>query len=389
VSSLWLRRLVRQAGLQPWDNLAMIDVTGTVSAGLEQGYTLPAEWYGDAEIEQLERERIFARSWQYAGRVDQVTEPGDYFATTAGHIPIVVTRDQAGGLNALVNVCRHRGTQVAYGEGRRETLQCPYHAWTYRLDGKLHKAPRSEREPGFNKSEFSLVPVQVDVWGPFVFVNPDPTAGPLVEALGDLPAHVEHSGIDLDAVQFRQRREWVQEVNWKIALENYLECYHCSVAHPSFSKLIDVDPDSYNLRSSGLVSSQFGPVRESALNGKRRGIPYVPRGEVAQAQYHFLWPNTTVNIEPGAMNISIDRTLPGGLRRTIGTTDYFFGEGVSSETEQAMLDFSAQVANEDQALVEAVQCGLDSGMVPRGRLLLNSEHLIQHFQRLVYDALVD
>jgi choline monooxygenase len=365
----------------------VIDGTGTVGAGLEQGYTLPAEWYGDAEIAQLERERIFARSWQYAGRLDQVREPGQYFATEAGHIPIVVTRDQSGGLNALVNVCRHRGTQVAYGEGRRETLQCPYHAWTYRLDGTLRKAPRSEREQGFDKSEFALVPAQVDVWGPFVFVNPDPDAPPLEDALGDLPGHVERSGVDLAAVRFRQRREWEQEVNWKIALENYLECYHCSVAHPSFSKLIDVDPDSYTLRSSGLVSSQFGPVHESALNGTRKGIPYVPQGAVTQAQYHFIWPNTTVNIDPGAMNISIDRTLPAGLRRSVGTTDCFFGEDVSSETEQAMLDFTAQVANEDQALVEAVQRGLDSGMVPRGRLLLNSEHLIQHFQRLVYDAL--
>jgi choline monooxygenase len=220
----------------------------------------------------------------------------------------VVVRDQAGELNAFVNVCRHRGTQVMYGEGRRETLQCPYHAWTYALDGTLRTAPRSERETDFDKTDFSLLRVLVEAWGPFVFVNPDLDAAPLADALGELPAFIERSGVDLAAVQFRQRRVWEQEVNWKIAVENYLECYHCPVAHPSFSKLIDVDPDAYSLTSSGLLATQVAPVRESARDGKREGLPYVPRGEVTEAQYHFLWPNTTINIEPGPMK-HLDRSL--------------------------------------------------------------------------------
>ena len=365
----------------------MIDTVGEVKEAVERGYTLPAEWYSSQEVYALERERIFARTWQYVGRSELVAEPGQYLASYAGHVPVVVVRDHDGRLNAFVNVCRHRGTEVASGCGRRQTLQCPYHAWTYGLDGSLRVAPRSEREPDFDKSEWGLFPVQADTWGPFVFVNPDVDAGPLAEHLGELPSLVAESGLNLSALRFRERVEWEMDVNWKIGIENYLECYHCPVAHPSFSKLYDVDPDAYLLRSSPTFSSQFGPVRESALSGNGRGVPYVPRGEVKQAQYHLLWPNTTINIEAGRANLSIDRSIPDGPHRTVGTSDYFFAEDVPEETAREMIAFGQQVAAEDKALVEAVQRGLDSNTVLQGRLLLSSEHLIQHFQRLVVESL--
>jgi len=356
----------------------------TLGEALEAGATLPAEWYSDPEIHRLEREGIFARTWQCAGRADQVAEPGDYVAGWAGHVPVVVVREQSGRLNAFVNVCRHRGHIVAQGTGRRETLQCPYHAWTYGLDGSLRRAPRSEREPGFDPAGFSLLPVQVDTWGPLVFVNPDLDAAPLAETLGELPGIVPQSGVDLGAVRFRHRAEWELRANWKVGIENYLECYHCPVAHPGFSKVINVDPDAYSLRSHGFVSSQFGPMREPDGDGK---APYVPVGPVRQGQYHYVWPNLTMNIEPGPPNLSVDTWRPDGPDRTVGFTDYFFGEDVPDEAAQEIMDFSTQVGVEDDALCESVQRGLSSGMVPHGRLLLSSEHLIQHFQRLVFDAL--
>ena len=127
----------------------------------------------------LERERLFARAWTYAGPAEWVSEPGSYFAAQIGHVPVAVVRGSDGVLRGFVNVCRHRGHLVVEGTGCRETLQCPYHAWTYDLDGSLRKAPRSEREPGFDPTGLSLAPVSVDTWGPFVFVNPDPDAAPL------------------------------------------------------------------------------------------------------------------------------------------------------------------------------------------------------------------
>ena len=201
--------------------------------------SLPWSWYVDDAVLRAEQERIFRRAWQYAGHLGQVAEPGSYFTGRAGLLPVVVTRDREGALAAFVNVCRHRGFQVAQGEGRRASLQCGYHAWTYGLDGRLRAAPRAEREPGFALGELSLVPVQVDNWGPFVFVNPDGEAPPLADTLGELPELVASAGLDLDALRHHHRAESELDANWKIVCENYLECYHCPVAHPGFSALVE------------------------------------------------------------------------------------------------------------------------------------------------------
>ena len=368
-------------------NGAPVDLPALIHP-LEEGWTLPAAWYSDAAVLTAERERIFASTWQYAGWTEQVAQPGSYFSSVAGHVPIIVTRDAAGTLRGLVNVCRHRGHIVADGAGCRTTLQCPYHAWTYELDGRLRRAPRSEREGAFDPSERSLLPVAVDTWGPFVFANPDPGAAPLAEALGDLPGIVAESGVDVDALRFHSHEEWELKVNWKVALENYLECYHCAVAHPGFSKVIDVDPDAYRLLSRGLIASQIGPVREAALAG-RGALPYDPRGEVRQSQYHFLWPNTTINIAPGPQNLSIERWVPTGERGTVEVTDYFFGPDVPDELVRELIAWDSQVAEEDVALVEGVQRGLDSRTVLQGRLMTESEQLIAGFQRRVLDSLTE
>ncbi len=354
---------------------------------LEDGWTLPASWYSDEAVHGLERERIFAGAWTYAGPAEWVREPGSCFASQVGHVPVAVVRGADGTLRGFVNVCRHRGHLVVEGTGCRETLQCPYHAWTYDLDGTLRTAPRGGREPGFDRAGFSLLRVSVGAWGPFVFVNPDPDAAPLEESLGSLETIVAESGLRLDELRFHSHEEWPIASNWKVALENYLECYHCPTAHPGFSKVIDVAPDAYRLQVHPTFSSQVGPVRPSALEGNGKA-PYTPRGDVTQAQYHFLFPATTINIAPGIPNLSIERWIPDGTRRTIEVTDYFFGPDVSAEEIHELVAWDTQVAEEDVALVEAVQRGLDSGMVPQGRLMTASEQLIADFQRRVRDALI-
>jgi choline monooxygenase len=223
--------------------------------------TLPWAWYSDPDVLRRENERIFARSWQYAGHSGQVSQDGSYFASLAGQIPVVVTRAREGRLRAFLNVCRHRGHVVASGEGRRETLQCPYHAWTYGLDGRLRKAPRSEEEPDFPQDELGLVPIAVDTWGPFVFGNAGPDPEPLADALGSLPAQVTELGLEVDSLVHHSRWEAEIAANWKIVSENFLECYHCQVAHPAFSELVDVSPEAYVLSTDGRLSTQHGPLR--------------------------------------------------------------------------------------------------------------------------------
>ena len=282
----------------------MIANATALRRALDEGATLPAHWYWDEDIQRLEAERIFARSWLYAG-------PAEGSSATAGR--------------------------------------------------------------------------RMETWGPLAFVNADPDAPPLADTLGEVPEIVASSGVDLGSLRLRERVEWEIPANWKVAIENYLECYHCPVAHPGFSKVMDVDPDAYLLRSHGVCSTQLAPVRESARTGK--GPAYVQRGAIEQAQYHFVWPNTTINVEAGPMNMSVDISRPGGTERTVGFTDYYFADDVDDETARDIMAFASQVGAEDAALVESVQRGLTSGMIPHGRLLLSSEHLIQHFQNLVFGAL--
>jgi choline monooxygenase len=313
--------------------------------------------------------------------VGQVAEPGSFFTFQAGPVPLVVVRDRTGGLNAFVNVCRHRGHPVAVGSGQRATLQCGYHAWTYGLDGKLRAAPRSQGEPGFDPSELSLVPAQVDTWGPLVFVNPDAGAPPLADTLRELPELVASGGVDVDAVAFRRRSESGVDANWKVVCENFLECYHCAVAHPGFSAMIDVAPDAYRLEAGETFSSQFGPLRE---NGN---AAYDPSGEVERGQFHFLWPNMGINIFPGRPNLSIGPIVPVAPGRTERFLDYFFAADADDAWVEELLAFDDQVGREDRALVEAVQRGVAAGVLEQGRLLEGAEVLIADFQRKVADAL--
>ena len=344
--------------------------------------TLPYEWYADPMVLRLEQQRIFARSWQYAARVDQVAEPGQLTSAHAGSLPVVLARARDGELRGFVNVCRHRGHVLCDGDARREAIQCPYHAWTYGLDGQLRNAPRADREPGFDRSVLGLVPVSVDTWGPFVFVNPDVDAEPLAEYLGGLPTLLAAGGLDVDALRFHARAESAEYAcNWKVAVENFLECYHCSVAHPTLAKALDVSPDAYGLEADGWLASQFGPPRNGG------GGVYDADGEVQRGQFHLLFPGTVVNVMPGKPNLSIGPVVPRGAERTYRFLDYFVGPDVDEGWLADYLALDEQVGAEDRVLVENVQRGIASGGLEAGTLMPESERLIAHFQAHVAAAL--
>jgi phenylpropionate dioxygenase-like ring-hydroxylating dioxygenase large terminal subunit len=341
--------------------------------------TLP--WSSYVEPAQLERERrqIFIRAWQYVGHTGEASEPGTYFTSYAGHVPILVTHGDDGELRGFLNVCRHRGHPVAEGAGRRATLQCPYHAWTYDLDGSLRAAPRAEDEGVL--TGVRLRDVRLETWGPFVFANPDGDAPPLADALGRIPELVAEL-LDVNVLEFRLRDTAEVAANWKVVCENYLECYHCPVAHPGFSRLVDVSPSSYRLEPDGLASHQFGAVRAD-------GRGYDANGEIERGQFHFLWPNLTINIFPGRPNISLGPVLPLSTDRSRRRLDYFFAQDVDEGWVEELLAFDEQVGREDRALVEGVQRGVSSGLIETGHLLPRSEQLIAHFQELTAQALAD
>jgi choline monooxygenase len=170
-------------------------------------------------------------------------------------------------------------------------------------------------------------------------------------------------------------------------IENYLECYHCPVQHPGFSTVVDVDPDAYQLQPFEWFSSQVAPVRAGALEGTGKKAAYDARGAVTQAQYHFLWPNFTLNVNPGHPNLSVDVWLPDGPERTRGFSERYFGPDVPEDFARQIVAFNQQVGAEDDALTASVQRGLRAGVPAAGRFLVKSERLVVHFQKLVLSAL--
>src|SRR5262249_33744081 len=161
-------------------------------------------------------------------------------------------------------------------------------------------------------------------FGPFVFVNADGDALPLAHYLGELPGIIAESGLDLGQLVLVKREAWRANANWKVLIENFLECYHCRVAHPGFSAMINVDENAYPLKGFAWFSSQVAPARASALYGAGKRLAYDPRGSITQSQYHYLWPNFTMSINPGPPNLSIDVTLPDGPDCSRGFSEHYF-----------------------------------------------------------------
>jgi phenylpropionate dioxygenase-like ring-hydroxylating dioxygenase large terminal subunit len=351
------------------------DLTGAIDAGL----TLPSYWYTDPTVYRMEQEAIFRHTWQYAGHASQLQSTGDRLVFRSGCIPIVVVRNDAGELDAFINLCRHRGHELAL-EGdtkRRKTLQCAYHGWTYNLDGTLRSAPRSTRERNFDKSKVGLLPARVDTWGPLVFVNPDEQGPGLAEQLGDLPQLAESRGLDFSQYELRGRASYEFACNWKILMDNNFECYHCAVAHgSSFAPFYDVDPAAYKIEIFDYTASQTSPIK-----------PGVPDGRPAWGdfRFHYLWPNTFIVDHSIIFNVL--QILPLAPDRSAMIFETHVRRGTSEDAVKDYGEFYTNVFMEDGAVVESVQRGHDSGVLPPGPLFLDSEQLLQNFQGLLLRAL--
>lgn len=354
---------------------------------LRRGYTLPAEWYTDPARFRAERARIFRHSWQFVGYADQLPAGGSFLSARIADTPLVITRDQDGALHAFVNVCRHRGSELVQAEnGRAKTLQCAYHAWTYNLDGTLRAAPGAKDEVDFVPGDFSLFSVPIETWGPLIFVNLDRAATPLAATLGELPRLAAEAGAPLGAMRRRASHTYDIAANWKVVVDNYLECYHCPVAHKGFTSLIDTN--EYTTVAYDWFSVQVGAMKPAAQTGERADL-YAVEGEVKAGFYAWFWPGFTLNVYPGHGNVSINHFIPTAVDRTLVVKDYLFVDAVTPEEEADFIRFIEQVQVEDVALCESVQRGLSTGYFDQGRLMLCQEDALRHFQRLVYEAMVD
>ena len=347
---------------------------------LDKGWTLPARWYSDPHVAELEYQRIFAHSWTLLCPEARLASAGDHVVGKAGRVPVLVTRDAEGQLHGFVNVCRHRAHPVALQDGCRKLLQCRYHGWTYTLDGRLQNAPRMSREMDFDRDDLSLVPVAVDVWRGFVVVNPDATAPRLLDVHPALePLAVERN---LGFADWKFRDHWVYpiEANWKVFVENATECYHCPTVHTkSFSDAFVTDANVYELVETGGLLCQFTPYNARRANtrwGGQTGDGF---------RFIYLWPTSFWAQD--------DRVAFTGMIVPTGVESCEFHSDVYAhpQAEEAFvadwMEMYSKTFDEDADVVRVQQAGLRSQMIPYGRLLPKSESPIRHFHRLVYDAL--
>ena len=273
--------------------------------------TLHAEAYTTRRWYDFEQSAVFARTWQWVCHREKLAEPGDYVtATIAGH-PVVVVRDRTGELRAFYNVCKHRAHEVVAGEGSARSLRCPYHGWTYDLDGSLLAARHTQDLVDFDPAGICLDAVQSEEFAGFVFVNLDPTAAPLRVQSGDLAAEIAARAPDIADLTLARRLTYDIASNWKNVIDNYLECYHCHIAHKDFVSLVDMS--TYTVTTHGIYSSQFAEA------GRGTNTAYdVAEATVRAHAAWLLWPNTCLMRYPGRGNMMVMHVIPAGPNRDAG-----------------------------------------------------------------------
>lgn len=352
----------------------------------EHSYSLRAEAYVEPLWDAVDRAAIFARSWQWVCHVGKVREPGNYLAIEVAGRPIVILRDHSGDLRAFYNVCKHRAHELVSGEGTARNLVCPYHAWTYGLDGQLKASRRADRLPGFANEDHCLSGVQVEEFGGFVYVNLDPAAASLRTQAGDLAVEIEHWAPDVTSLTLAKRLTYRIKSNWKNVIDNFLECYHCHIAHKEFVDLVDMD--TYKVKTHGIWSSHFADA-----GGHANAAYDVSDAKVKVHAVWWLWPNTCLLRYPGRGNFMVLQVLPDGPDHCTEIWDFYLEDTDLTAAEIESVKYIDEVLQvQDIDIVESVQRGMSTPAFDQGRIVFDpegsglSEHGVHHFHGLVLDA---
>jgi choline monooxygenase len=345
--------------------------------------TLPSSWYTDPAVLQLEKERIFRRTWQYAAPLEQLRFAGNYVAVDVVGVPVVITRDHSGELRAFYNVCRHRAGVVARGAGNRKTLQCQYHGWLYGLDGCLRTTPEFEGVEQFRKEDFGLMPIRVETWGPFAFVNMDNDAPSLKDVLGKIPE--ETAGFNFDGMRKMKHMDYVVNANWKVYVDNYLEGYHVPVAHPGLYK--ELDYAQYRVDTFRYYSSQYAPIRPVRAEDASGRVYTALQGD-DKAFYYWIFPNFMLNIYLGMLQINV--IVPMRHDKTLTIFEWYYSDPGTPETWnnlQSSIDFSDEIQKEDIEICEDVWRNMNTGIYHQGRYCVKRENGVHHFHGLMTEFL--
>ncbi len=325
---------------------------------------LESRYYTDPAIFAQEKERIFFRTWQFACHASQVAKPGDYVTFKIADQNLFVIRDRDDELRCFYNVCQHRAHELLSGAGNKKTIVCPYHAWTYQTDGRLRGAPNASAVPGFDAAKICLQPVRLEVLCGFVFVNLDPAADSMETWFPGAEADLRRFVPAIDSYKPILEHSADEACNWKVAVENYNECYHCKLVHPSFTKgviaadTVDIVPNGHTLRHSAQ-----GVATDDASYGFT----------AADSGYNviFFWPSLSIQIYPGG----VVNTYWWRFRSVAETVVYrgWLTEGGVEDAETlkvAEIDRTTTFA-EDLPILDSVQRGLASRGYDAGPLVLD------------------
>jgi carnitine monooxygenase subunit len=350
--------------------------------------TLPAEAYYKEDRFEAEFEKIFRREWIYVLHESQIPALGDYETFNLGRVPLLIVRGQDSEIRSFYNVCVHRGHILAQGSGTASHFTCPYHAWTYQTDGTLRGAPglRLAEIPDCNKR---LKSVETKVKDGFVFVRLEAGREDFDQHFSEFFKELHRKLPELGQLKFARRFTAEVDGNWKIMVENYLECYHCSPTHPALAELMNIP--EFRVKQHDYYVSTSAPAR-SHVNS---AFCYTPH---AGMQTEFtgwgLWPNLTFNIFPGQQNLLIFHMLPLSAERSIGYCDYFFIDGKVDQEAQDLMDWEGNVLEkEDNDLIISAHKGMKSGAFKNGVFVIDTvnhamtEGPLAHFNMLVEQAM--
>ena len=345
-------------------------------APIAEAFTIPGAWYVDPHIAELEASSVFAGTWQLVGRIERVEKPGQFVTANIAGEPVVVVRGNDGVLRAFYNVCRHHAAAVVTEQcGQASILHCPYHGWNYGLDGSLKGMPEFDGVKDFDRQQNGLVPVKVETWEKFVFVNLDPEAIALRDFLGGLVKRVAPLGVS--RLHYFDTRSYDIACNWKVFVDNYLDGgYHVPHLHKGLSSVLDYkeytieNEDRYCLQSSPMVSSS-----EDAATGATR------KGD--RAWYFWQYPNLMINCYEAYMDTNL--VLPLDVDHCRVIFDFYFADvsEASRAYNQQSVAVGARVQDEDLGICESVQRGLKSRAYGAGRLSVRREAGEHLFHRLL------
>lgn len=351
--------------------------------------TLPAFYYTDSEFFGRELDIFFFQDWICAGRADSISNPGDYFLREIAGESIIIVRNDAGAVQSFYNVCRHRGTRIcSEPAGRFEArIQCPYHGWTYSLNGRLLGAPHMDSGE-FHREDYPLRRLHANTWEGHIFLNAGTNPAPLDAQLGDLPARF--AAWDMAELRLHKRITYDIRANWKLIIANYNECLHCPILHPALNRLTDylgTDNESPQPTYIGGAMGFRGSAETMSMDGKRRRdyLPGLNEAQRKQVCYYAIYPNLLLSLHPDYMMV---HTLwPRAVNRTELICEWHFHPAELAKSDfvaDDVIEFWDTTNREDWQIVEMSQAGISSRAYVPGPYSAREE-LLCAFDRVVID----